>query len=578
MILSVTRSSTFKLALLGAALLWAAFPPVDIWPLAWIAPVPWLLLIRSKKLDGAKPYAVLTLVGFVFWMAALHWLRLPYWATAFGWVALSFYFAFYLPVFIALSRTAVHQLHMPLILAAPIVWTGLELARGHLLTGMTMASLGHTQYRWVQLIQISDLAGAYGVSFVVMFAAACLARALPCEDKPRTIWPFLPAVAIMVAILVYGYARTVHNDTTPGARIALIQGCIDSTIDGGGENPRKIMFSHYLELSRQAVGKYGQLDLIVWPETYFRYPLITYDADAGLHDPSVQAAGVTIEAYRNWLKNEVENSRQAFIDTAGQLHSPLLVGLDSHHYTADRELIYNSAAYVSASGEILGRYDKMHLVMFGEYTPFADTFPWIYNHLTPLSMGMTPGTQPAALQVRGIHTGATAGLSGSAVSDICIVPNICYESVIPHLIRRQINILQEQGREPNVLVNLTNDGWFWGSSELDMHLACGVFRAVECRKPFLIAANTGFSAWIDADGRIIEKGPRHNTATLLAEVRIDRRKSWYLYYGDWPAGICLACCGVFAGIGFWKCFREKRCRLEAGTVSFNTKTIPAEAR
>ena len=123
-----------------------------------------------------------------------------------------------------------------------------------------------------------------------------------------------------------------------------------------------------------------------------------------------------------------------------------------------------------------------------------------------------------------------------------------------------------------MLVNLTNDGWFWGSSELDMHLACGVFRAVECRKPFLIAANTGFSAWIDADGRIIEKGPRRSTATLLAEVRIDHRKSWYLYYGDWPAGICLACCCVFAAVG---CLESDKSSSNNGSTSELTVGIDA---
>jgi apolipoprotein N-acyltransferase len=237
------------------------------------------------------------------------------------------------------------------------------------------------------------------------------------------------------------------------------------------------------------------------------------------------------------------------------------VGLDAHHFTADGERVYNSAAYVSASGELLGRYDKMHLVMFGEYIPLAGYFTWLYS-LSPLSMGTTPGTQPAAFQVR---AGATANLrlapgsSSSAVNrDIIIAPNICYESVLPHVIRRQINTLQAQGKEPDVLVNLTNDGWFWGSSELDLHLACGVFRAVECRKPFLIAANTGFSAWIDADGRIIEKGPRRAADTLLARVRVDHRKSWYLYYGDWPSGICLAACCVFAAAGLCKCLRKKR--------------------
>jgi apolipoprotein N-acyltransferase len=105
-----------------------------------------------------------------------------------------------------------------------------------------------------------------------------------------------------------------------------------------------------------------------------------------------------------------------------------------------------------------------------------------------------------------------------------------------------VNTLIEEGKQPKVLVNLTNDGWFWGSSELDVHLACGVFRAVECRMPLVIAANTGFSASIDGSGRILSQGPRRATATLLADARLDDRGSWYLRHGDWFAGICLTAC------------------------------------
>ena len=114
-----------------------------------------------------------------FWLADLHWLRFPYWAIGFGWLALGIYFGLYLPVFIGLSRIGVHRLRLPVILVAPAVWTGLELAQAHLLSGMTMGCLEHTQYRWTGLIQISDLTGSYGVTFLMMFVAACLARVLP---------------------------------------------------------------------------------------------------------------------------------------------------------------------------------------------------------------------------------------------------------------------------------------------------------------------------------------------------------------------------------------------------------------
>jgi len=121
--------------------------------------------------------------------------------------------------------------------------------------------------------------------------------------------------------------------------------------------------------------------------------------------------------------------------------------------------------------------------------------------------------------------------------------------VLSHVIRDQITIQRARGEEPEILVNLTNDGWFRGSSELDLHLACGVFRAVECRKPFLVAANTGFSAWIDSCGRIVRQAGRRTTGWIVADVELDNRTSPYLAYGDVPAGLCLIACIGLGGFG-----------------------------
>ena len=148
-------------ALAGAALLWTALPPLGLWPLGWIAPLGWVLLIRRREISGRRPYRTLWLVGFLFWLAAIHWLRLPHWLTGIGWVALSAYLAFYLPLLIALGRVAVHRLRVPLLVAVPVIFTGLELARAHVLTGFSMGSLAHTQYHWLTLIQVSDLGGEY---------------------------------------------------------------------------------------------------------------------------------------------------------------------------------------------------------------------------------------------------------------------------------------------------------------------------------------------------------------------------------------------------------------------------------
>ncbi len=250
------------------------------------------------------------------------------------------------------------------------------------------------------------------------------------------------------------------------------------------------------------------------------------------------------ETFATKLARAARRSSLDIGSVAEGLGVAVLLGVDRQHYGVERMKRFNTAVYLSASGQALGSYDKVHLVMFGEYVPFTDWFPWL-RRLKPvnaLNLSLDHGQQPAAFDVGRVR----------------IAPNICYESVLPHVIGNQVRALAERGQEPDVLVNLTNDGWFWGSSELDMHLVCGVFRAVECRKPFLIAANTGISAWIDANGRIVRRGPKRQPDTLLAEVVPDERGSWYLRHGDWPAGICLAACGVFAVLGWWQGRHRRR--------------------
>jgi apolipoprotein N-acyltransferase len=162
-----------------------------------------------------------------------------------------------------------------------------------------------------------------------------------------------------------------------------------------------------------------------------------------------------------------------------------------------------------------------------------------------LNLILQPGREPQAFDVGRLR----------------MTPSICFESVLAHVVRGQVAALTAAGREPQVLVNLTNDGWFWGSSELEMHLACGVFRAVECRKPLLVAANTGISAWIDSNGRIRARGRKRHVDTLLAEVVADGRSSPYLRYGDWPAGLCLLAAAVAAMLGLWGAVASPRASI-----------------
>ena len=528
--------STLLVALAGSLLYWAALPPLGLSLLAFLAPVPLLVLAQRQRLTGWRPYTSLWLAGFAFWMATLYWLTLPHWATSFGWVALSFYLAFYFPALVALTRVALHGYRIPLILAAPVVWTGLEFAQAHLMTGFAMAPLSHTQFRHLMLIQISDLVGEYGVTFVIVFVAACLVRMLPIEGRRAAWWPVLPSAALLAAVLAYGW-NTMEVPGRPGPKVALIQGSIDTEMKSDPTQGQRI-FEEYFGLSRQALSHATDVDLVVWPETMFRETWFTFAPDF-VPSKNARFTPAEVEIY----------SHEGVRRTVRSLGRPALFGIDVAHQTASAMERYNSALAVDEQGRVIGRYDKVHRVMFGEYVPWADRFPWLYR-LTPLPGGINRGSGGAAITVRGVS----------------YAPNICFESTLAHVIRRQLVELRRRGQEPDVLVNLTNDGWFWGSTELDLHLICGVFRAVECRKPFLVAANTGFSAWIDPSGKIVEQGPRRERGYIIARPQLYDRQSWYSRHGDWLAGVCLAGCCVLAPAGALRWWRARARRAAAAAA------------
>lgn len=556
--------STLALGLAGSLLMWAALPPLALGPLAWFAPVPWLVLVRADEMPCRRPYRTLWLAGFAFWLLAIHWLRLPHPALYLGWLALSAYLACFLTVFVGLSRVAVHRIGVPLWLAAPTVWTGLELARAHVLTGFLMGSIAHTQASWVQLIQISDVFGEYGVDFLVMLVAACVTEALRnadsgspmcCPDSQANIQNPLcaklrfrplalaPTALALAATLAYGYWRLGNiefmelnaGSLPPGPRIALIQGNSLAEWKQDPNRERQIM-EEYVALSEQAValaktrGDGRPLDLIVWPETMFRTGLVTFDAGYRL-PPEVTRTREEIAAY----------GPQDLARLVARLGTPVLVGIERAHFAAARTPSeesppprrYNSAVLVDRAGKIVGTYDKVHRVMFGEYIPFAHWLPMLYR-LTPLTGGIEAGAEPVVFELE----------------DKLYAPNICYETVMPHVIRRQARTLVGGGLPADVLVNLTNDAWYWGSSELDMHLACGVFRAVETRKPLVIAANGGISAWVDQFGRIRAQSPRQKPDIILVDVGRHDMVRPYVALGDWFAGGCLMCCMALAVIGW----------------------------
>ncbi|MGC1275564.1 MAG: apolipoprotein N-acyltransferase, partial [Planctomycetaceae bacterium] len=547
----------------ASALLWfLAFFPMNWGPLAFLAPVPLLLLARIED-RPRRMYAAVYITWLAATLLALVWMAANVPMTP-AWVALSLYTALYAPLFLLGCRTAVHRLHVPLVVAAPVLWAGLELLRAHLMTGFPWYFLGHTQWRWTTLIQISDLVGAYGVSFVVMTAAAAVAvcvpeqvfarlRLLPVRDGIESPPPAASlrqkigsvafALVLLSATLGYGFVRTSGEHFTPGPRIALIQGNFPSDIRPT-HSPGEVWQMHN-RLTAMAVSY--QPDFIVWPESGYRWPL--FDHDEALSDAQLAVATRKLShgemTPAEW-RDTSETVKEILGDLATQANAAMVIGLTA--FTADAEhglRRYNSATFARPEIGYEGRYDKRHRVAFGEYVPLREVFPFLHA-LTPYTEGFSidAGVRPATFH----HAGHS------------ITPLICFEDTVPHLVRNVVASAESgDGEGIDVLVNVTNDGWFDHSSEQEQHLVTSLFRAVETRTPLVRAANTGISAVIDGDGRLVQPvafvdGDTHEETTmfdggdlkkglnavLVADVPLDARTAPYVRTGDWFAGLCAA--------------------------------------
>jgi apolipoprotein N-acyltransferase len=543
---------------LSGLLLWASFPPLDWGPLGWIALVPLLMLIRPAHRPCATLVATFV-CGFLSQLSSLQWLRYADPAMYFAWLAVAVYMALYFPVFVLLCRAAVHRFRVPFTLAAPTIWVGLEFLRAHLMTGFSWYYLGHTQYRFIELIQLSDLVGAYGVSFIVVLSAAALAGILPeslmarlgiiprrdpglVEGQPRSInrrgaLAVGISLSLVAAALVYGYVRRSQAVFTKGPRIALIQGNFTSEVKHDQSEALSIFNKHYLMTG--AAVKY-QPDVIVWPETMYRNPLLLKSPNVSDNDllrlfPAIPAAV--------WKSSQVP---EALRDLSRQAGADLIIGIDTLVAEPGSVKHFNSAVFVKPEAGVVSRYDKMHRVVFGEYIPLKEAFPFLRSFV-PYggNFGIEAGHEPKVFKCK----------------DWRLVPLICYEDTVPHLVRGMVDKLNNSGSPKPVdcLVNLTNDGWFHGSSGLDQHLITSLFRCVECRKPLVRAVNTGISAVIDGDGMVVQpevyldvdhKGRttmrdpktgrwyRQLNAVLVDSVPLDNRTSLYVRYGDWFAGTC----------------------------------------
>ncbi len=570
------RPAAVKGALLPAAitslLLWCSFTPADFGPLAWIALVPLLQLALLPRLSK-RAYCALYVAGALFWFPTLQWMRLGDSTMYLAWFALAAYLAFYFPAFIYLTRSAMRRFRAPLWLAAPVAWVGLEFLRAHLMTGFAWYFLGHSQHRWTGLLQISDLVGAYGVSYLVVTVNAAIALAAPTawiersslllpDDREAfltaTRGPRPPLVATVVALgLVavawgYGAVRLSQSEFKAGPRIGLVQGNFPTSLKHDPDAKDEIYAQH-----RALMGETipHQPDVIVWPETMFPYPMFQTRADVEDVDLEMVSPGMPAAMWRS------NQSRMTLERSAGEVNAALVIGIDTLIARRDGYDHFNSAAFVTPEKGLTDRYDKIHRVPFGEYIPLRDTVPFLHK-LTPFgdAFGIAAGQNVHVFQHK----------------DWRMVPLICFEDTVPHLVR-QMAATASKDAPADILVNLTNDGWFHGSSELDQHLITAQFRCIENRMPMVRAVNTGISAFIDGNGAVREpetiidldaivKGDRpvrktirdpqsgryykQWSAAFVSTVPLDSRTAPYHRFGDWFAILCGAACLVaaFAGL------------------------------
>jgi apolipoprotein N-acyltransferase len=511
--------------------LWTTFPPMEWGVLAWVALAPlfWLVTVPEAP---ARSYLAAWFGGLVFWILAVPWLRLIGSGAWIGWIVLASAFSLWWPLFLALARWAVFRLRVPLMAAAPIAWVTVEYLRAYFLTGFPWFYLAHSQYRYLHVIQVADITGSLGISLLIAIFNAWLVDlvTLPLfrpahggfrltRGQSARLWV---VTLLLGTTFCYGAYRLKTAAFRPGPRVALLQ----SNLPQGQKNrDRERALAGFEALIRRAVAVDPRPDLIVWPETSYPYSFIMLSPDVNTATLKRQLESIPTKiSPAEWLetRRSVLDNLETLTREAG---APMLVGCGVWDHGPDRLHQYNTAVLFRPSKPGFEFYHKLHLVPFGEFIPLIDALPWLAS-LTPFRdriPSLSFGTEPRTFEVGPYR----------------FAPAICFEDTIPQVINLFFRD-PDRAHHPDVLVNLSNDGWYPESSELDTHLAIGVFRTVEHRVPLVRAVNTGFSAMVDGNGEIRDRLDKNREDVLVVDVPLDDRTTWYSRWGDWLGMSCLA--------------------------------------
>lgn len=499
------------LSLLACCLM---FPPIAWGWLGYVSLVPWLVCVCTA--ERARPmYLISWLFGVGYFYINIRWM-IP--VTAPGYAAMCFYYSLFLPLVAWPIRHIYRRYHVSVALTAAIAWTAIEYLRSIGPLAFPWVLLGHTQYRLLPVIQISDLFGVYGVSFFVALINGWIVDLL---IQPIRVWradhlvrfPLGTAATAIVLVGTIGYGAyrlSAHADSA-GPRIAVVQHDVPMYVDGekASRLRQESIFRGYLHLTEQAAAR--KPDLIVLPETAMQGYINEEFLAATPEDlDKIQQRRYppgTYPGYMAYVQRESRAVRDAFQTLCTKTGVPLLVGSLAMEWKPKdippRAEAYNSAFLLLPGKERpQARYDKNHLVIFGEYVPFRYTHHWLYawlNSITPwgamgieYSLGFGEGFKTI------IFDAASRGMRCRAGT------LICYEEIMPYIGRAFCLGRDGQADEKNadLLLCISNDGWFLHSAELEQHLAAAVFRAVENRVSIARSVNTGASGFILPSGAI----------------------------------------------------------------------------
>jgi apolipoprotein N-acyltransferase len=482
------------LSLLSGILLILSFPNVDLEFLAWFALVPLFYAVEGKSLWNSFKLGFLT--GILSFLGILYWIivavhtygNVPLILSGPILLLLVVYLSLFIGAFTTLTRFIQKRSGLPIIFFTPLLWVALEYLRSFLLTGFPWANLSYSQYLNLPFIQMADITGSYGLSFVIVLVNATLFHTLRQQVKKR--FPFkevIVTVIILLGFLIYGYIKMESVDRqmvqSPPLKIGLVQGNIDQSIKWDPSFQRETL-KIYDKLSSKVAEE--KPDLIIWPETATPF----FFQDAKEFQPFI-------------------------LDIPKKTHAFLLFGTPSYKIQKGKIDHYNSAYLLSPSGEIAGKYDKIHLVPFGEYVPMQDLLFFIG------SLGEGIGDFKSGKEI--YNFSLPQGQFGVL---------ICFEIIFPDLCRRFIK------KGANFLVTITNDAWFGRTSAPSQHFSIATFRAVENRVFIARAANTGITGIIDPKGKILKKGGIFAEESMNGTIRLSSHKTFYTLYGDLFAWIC----------------------------------------